>query len=246
MPYADNLYSADDSDVESFSNELSPTDGYFSTRDHPQDVMVPDPSLETGPNTGDGKAQEAREDAAGSSENHAASRPASPELPASSPLGVAASTSSTHYSPSSPTAYTPRSPTSSHRRQDDLYSETSPLLHSTAPPPAYSAAISQPALQYFNTTYSTISARQLESGIREPESMRGPHDFNERSLLWMKQVKRPRRWTLFKNILLVALVLGLAVGFIIATVKSGESVSSYICIASVSMLLIKNYVVFDE
>jgi hypothetical protein len=245
MPYADNLYSADDSDVESFSNELSPTDGYFSNRNHPQDVMVPDPSIETGPNTADAKAREAREEAAASSENQAASRRASSELPASSPLRVAAPTSSNH-SPSSPTAYTPRSPTSSHSRQDDLYSETSPLLHSTAPPPAYSTATSQPELQHFNTNYSTISARQLESGTRGPESMGGPHDFNERSPLWVKQVKRLPRWRLFRNILLVTLVLGLAVGFIIAAVRSGESVSSYFCIASGSLLLKKSYVVFDE
>jgi hypothetical protein len=245
MPYADNLYSTGDSDVESFSNELSPSDGYFSNRDHPQDVMVPDPSLETGPNTADVKAREVREEAAASSENLAASRPASSELPASSPLRVAAPTSS-NYSLSSPTAYIPRSPTSPHRHQDDLYSETLPLLHSTPPPPAYSAATSQPELQHFHTNYSTISARQLESGTREPESMGDPHDFNERSPLWVKQVKRLHRWRLFRNILLVALVLGLAVGFIIAAVKSGESVSSYFCIASVSLLLIKSYVVFDE
>jgi hypothetical protein len=246
MPYADNLYSADDSDVESFSNELSPTDGYFANRDHPQDVLVPDPSLETGPNTAESKAREAREVAAASSENHTASRSASPEVPASSLLHVAAPASFTIYSPSSTTAYTPRSPTSSHRREDDLYSETSPLLHTTAPPPAYSAATSQPALQHFNRNYTTISAHQLESGLREPESMGGPHDFNERSPLWMKQVKKLPRWRIFRSVLLVTLVLGLAIGFIVAAVKSGEPVSSYFCIASVSLLLIKNYVALDE
>jgi hypothetical protein len=208
--------------------------------------MVPDPSLETGPSTADSKAREAREEAAASSENHSASRPASSEGPASSPLRVAARASSTNYSHSSPTAYTPRPPTSSTRRQDELYSESSPLLHSIAPPPTYSAATSQSTIQHFNRNYSTISAHQLESGIREPESMGGPHDFNERSPLWMKQVKKLPRWRLFRNILLVALVLGLAVGFIVAAVKSGKSVSSYFCIASVSLLLIKNYVVFDE
>lgn len=246
MPYADNLYSADDSDVESFSNELSPTDGYFSNRDHPQDVMVPDPSLETGPNTAESKAREAREESATSSENHPTSRSASPEVPASSLLRVAAPASPTIFNPSSPTAYTPRSPTSSHRREDDLYSESSPLLHTAAPPPAYSAATSQPTLQHFNRNYSTISAHQLESGLHEPESMGGRHDFNERSPLWVKQVKKLPHWRIFRNVLLVALVLGLAVGFIVAAAKSGESVSSYFCIASVSLLLIKNYVALDE
>jgi hypothetical protein len=246
MPYADNLYSADDSDVESFSNELSPTDGYFASRDHPQDVMVPDPSLGTGPSMAESKAREAGEEAIASPENLAAGTSASPGVSASSPFRVAAPAPSTIYSPSTHTAYTPHSPASSHRREDDLYSETSPLLHTVAPPPAYSAATSQPTLQHFNRNYSTISAHQPESGLHEPESMGGPHDFNERYPLWVKQAKKMSRWRIFRNVLLVALVLGLAVGFIITAVKSGESVSSYFCIASVSLLLIKNYVALDE
>jgi hypothetical protein len=76
--------------------------------------------------------------------------------------------------------------------------------------------------------------------------MGSPNDFNERSPLWMKRVKRFPRWRLFRNILLITLVLGLAVGFIVSAIKSGESVSSYFCIASVSVLLIKSYVVFDD
>jgi hypothetical protein len=228
MPYADNLYSADDSDVESFSDELSPTDGYFSNRDHPQDVMVPDPSLETDTNTAQSKAQEAGAEAAANSVSHITSRQASPELSASSPLRVSVPASSAIYSPSTPTAYTTRSLTSSHRRQDDLYSETPPLLHSLAPPPAYSAA----TLEGFNRNYNTVPTHQLEEGIRELESMGRPNDFNERSPLWMKQVKRLPPWRLLlKNILLVALVLILAVGFIIAAVQSSTSVSSYFRIA---------------
>jgi len=246
MSHADNLYSADDSDVESFSNELSPTDGYFSSRDYTQDVMVPDPSLEIGPSTAKSKAREAREVAIASSENLAAGTSASPGVSASSPLRVAAPAPSTIYSSSTHTAYTPRSSASSHRREDDLYSETSPLLHTVAPPPAYSAATPQPTLQHFNENYNTIPAHQLESGPREPESMGGPHDFNERYPLWMKQVKKGSRWRICRNVLLVTLVLGLAVGFIVAAVKSGESVSSYFCIASVSLLLIRNYVALDE
>jgi hypothetical protein len=227
MPYADNLYSADDSDVESFSDELSPTDGYFSSRDHPQDEMVPDPSLETATDTAQSKTHEARAEAAANSESHTTSRPASPMVSASSPLRVSAAASSTIYNSSSPTAYTPHSPRSPHRRQDDLYSETSPLLHPIAPPPAYSAAI----LQDFNRNYSSAPPHQLEEGIREPESMGRPNDFNERSPLWVRQVKKLPPWRLLlKNILLIALVLFLAVGILIAAFQSSAFVSLCFCI----------------
>jgi hypothetical protein len=76
--------------------------------------------------------------------------------------------------------------------------------------------------------------------------MGGPDDFNERSPLWMRQAKKLPRWTAVRNILLVSLVLGLALGFIITAVKTGGSVSTYFCIASVSLLLIKKYMGFDE
>src|SRR4051812_5721699 len=47
LPYSDNLYSAnDESDAESFSDELSPADGYFNRRDMPTNELVPDPSQE--------------------------------------------------------------------------------------------------------------------------------------------------------------------------------------------------------
>lgn len=230
MPYADNLYSADDSNVESFSEELSPTDGYFSNRDHPQDVMVPDPSLEAATSTAESKAYEARAEAAA---NSGTRKPASPEVPASSPLRTPAAVSSTFYSPSSPNAYTPRSPTFSQRRQDDLYSVTLPLLHSIVPPPAYSAA----NLQDFNRNYSTIPTRRLEEGIPEPESMGRPNDFNERSPLWMKQVKKLPPWRiLLRNILLVALVIVLAACFIALAASSATPVSSYFCVACVLLL----------
>ena len=57
MPYADNLYSADESDAESFSNELSPTDGYFSNREQSRNVVVLDPSLEGQASTAGSKAR---------------------------------------------------------------------------------------------------------------------------------------------------------------------------------------------
>ena len=58
MPTESGLY--EDSDNDSLSNDLSPTDGYFNQRpSHPQDVLVPDPSQDTGELS---KAREAQEE----------------------------------------------------------------------------------------------------------------------------------------------------------------------------------------
>lgn len=248
MPYADNLYSAEDSDAESFSDELSPTDGYFTNREHPQDMMVPDPSLEvaTGVDSAASKEQEARAEAEANPENRATG--ASVELPIPSPSQMYTSPTSP-YTPSSPTSYTPVSPTASYRRHEPLATETSSLLHTRAPPPAYSpASPSSPSEPTRN--YSTISNRELEAGtlpIREPESMGDPEGVTERTPLWRKKVRQISPWRRFiTNCLLAALILAIASGFIVAAVKSGESVSSCFVIGSVSLLLIKSYVTYDK
>lgn len=249
-PYSDNLYSADDSDAESFSDELSPTDGYFMNREHPQDVMVPDPSLES--STAESKAQEAREEAQAVVRSRTVQSSVTPTISTStSSQAYTPAASSAAYTPSSPTSYAPLSPTSSHRRHDELYSETTSLLHG-APPPAYSAAASSTTSQHsrqFSRNYSTISNEQLEEGLaqhHEPESMGEPVDFNDRLPLWMTQIKKYRTRDFLKNALLVLLVLSIGTGFLITAVKSGQSVSSLFCIASVTLLLIKNYTFFDE
>ncbi|KAH8661616.1 hypothetical protein BGZ60DRAFT_380915 [Tricladium varicosporioides] len=46
MPLSDNLYSAEDSDAESFSDELSPSDGYFNSGDASPRGMVQDPTFD--------------------------------------------------------------------------------------------------------------------------------------------------------------------------------------------------------
>jgi len=222
MPSADNLYSADDSDIESFGQELSPIDGYFINRDHPQNEMVSDPSLDSQ----NLKAQEARAEAQANSQSHIASSSAPHEEPESSPLFVSTGVNLSTYIPTSPTTYTPHSPTSSHRRQGDLYSETSPLLHFAAPPPAYSAETSQPASQNFNSHYNTVSTQQFEEGIREPESMCRPDDYDRRTPLWTRRVRKiPWRYY-FRNTLLIALVLSIAIGLIVAATRSSKFVSS--------------------
>ena len=65
MPTGSGLY--DDSDNDSLSNELGPTDGYFNQRPaHPQDVLVPDPSQGTDEPS---KAREAQEERNANSTN---------------------------------------------------------------------------------------------------------------------------------------------------------------------------------
>jgi len=262
MPYADNLYSADDSDVESnaesFSDELSPSDGYFNGHSASlQNVMVPDPSLAAG-STAESKAQEARAEAEANTDPQSPPSPtvASPRHPPSS-LHRSLTPATSHQSnPTSPTSRSISSPTFSHRRNDDLYSENTPLLHSPhplAPPPTYTAATSgphsPPLSQTFNRNYRTISDHQLEEGrapSREPESMGRPMDFDEREPLWPKPlIVSPPAWAKLRNLLIILLVLGLGIGFIVTAVKSGESVSTYFCIASVTALLVKNYVSFE-
>jgi hypothetical protein len=242
MPYSDNLYSADDSDTESFSDELSPTDGYFMQRDHPQGVMVPDPSLEPMPGMAESKAQEAGEEAEAVARSHTVRPPVSPIIATSTssqPYTPAASSAA--YTPSSPTSYVPLSPASSHRRHDDFYSETTSLLH-PAPPPTYSAATSSTTSQtsrQFSRNYRTVSNEQLEEGLvqnQEPESMGGPASLSDRHPVWMTRVKKYRTWDFVRNALLILLVLGIGAGFLITAMRAGQSVSSFFCIASVTVL----------
>lgn len=232
MPHSDNLHSADDSDTESFSDELSPTDGYFSNRAHPQDVMVPDPTV-GGCNA---KAQEATAETQANSQSHFPNSHVRPLSPTSS-LPVPSGADSSTYTPASPSTYTPRTLASPFPRQEDLYSEASPLLHPSAPPPAYSAATLHSGDQHINRNYSTIFAQQLEEGNREPESMGQPNEYNERTPLWMRRTRRLPEWLSLKRSILVILVLGLAMGFIAIAAKSGKSVSLniYIMLQSLSL-----------
>lgn len=220
MPRSDNLYSADDSDAESFSDELSPTDGYFTNRAHPQDVMVRDPTTESR----NSKAEEARAEAQADSESHFSNSQVRPVSTTSS-LQVSTGTHPSTYTPTSPTTYTPRTLMSSFPRQEDLYSEASPLLHPPAPPPAYSAATPQSGDQHITPNYSTVSARLLEEGSREPESMGQPSEHDERTPLWTTKTRRLPEWLSLRRSLLIFLIVGLAVGFIAIAVKSGRSVS---------------------
>jgi hypothetical protein len=244
-PYSDNLYSADDSDVESFSDELSPSDGYFGGRQHPQEMMIPDPSLQQDASTAEAKAQEAREEAEANLSRQNGENSTS-ELPGSSgfnhqrsgPSPTANESPSRPYQLSSPPSHSPISPVSSHRRYDSLYTTSSALLVHGAPPPAYSEAITPtgptaPAAQS-TTNYNTISNNNLEAGTNpshEPESMGGPPEVNETTPLWRRRTKKlSRSRKCIKILLFVALVLASFITAIVTVVKFAKHVSSHFII----------------
>ena len=203
MPRSDNLYSAD-SDTESFTNELSPTDGYF-TRGMPADVLVPDPTpdldrkttedkvLIPGPGRGLGRA--APSNASASARNtrsagslaqlypshatHASPRPAD-DTPLPTPTTMydtsAPISPLRSTTPFSPRLNTPSSPRSPRQSITTHSSEHTPLMG--APPPAYSASpidnTRQP-LQH-NRSYHTFEQNLPEqhSQTQRPESMGRP------------------------------------------------------------------------
>lgn len=180
-PRSDNLYSAEDSeasDHESFSEELSPSDGYFNRGNVPNN-LVQDPSISK-----DDKAEDktlippssVRSRTGGSSRTSLHSI-----LPRSLPSHNYASHRSDNASSRgshtrSGSSYTPTSPVSS-RRVDEMFSERSALIH--GPPPAYSPSpdVPQSPRDIEGRSYSTFPEHHLERGFlpsREPESMGGP------------------------------------------------------------------------
>jgi hypothetical protein len=236
MPYTGSLYSADDSDIESFSDELSPTDGYFTRRDHPQEVMIQDPSLEANQSTSQWKADGARGESEANPDSYGV---ASSQLPRSSPSPIFTSlTTSTAFTPVFPTANIVRSSTIPRSQRENLYSETSALFYHTAPPaysPATSQARTQPLVQNVDVlNYSTFPVHQLE---HQPESMSQPGAFNGQSPLGLKQFRNVSRLQQCKKLLLIVLVLSLAVGILIIAVKPSENVSSYFlhCISELAL-----------
>lgn len=193
-PYpSDNLYSADDdtlSDTESFSEELSPTDGYFQRPEmssHSQ--LVPDPTIDYGP-------AEAKTLIDPPSSQGTGSR-IHPSLPSRS------MPSSLSDVPSSPSPrhieeYAPVSPTSHRlsRGRGASIVEQEPLLYQ--PPPAYSESPPSSFRSLPNgESYDTFS-RQLALPLqrREPESMGGPLEeppSEDTPLIALKKKFTPRR-----------------------------------------------------
>lgn len=189
MSSSTNLYSADDSDRDSFSDELTPTDGYFNRGQRVSpNRTVQDPSVDSKPepktlispphlrSTGGASGS-----SLGSSDFHPSSPPARRALSPPSIDTRISSSSNVPYSLPSSGASTPT---------QNMYSEESPLV--SGPPPAYSPNPTSPSVprQVIEHRYSTFP--QEEGGFtpaRAPESMGQPVDnVNERS----PAVKQPR------------------------------------------------------
>ncbi|KAH8590905.1 hypothetical protein B0O99DRAFT_744962 [Bisporella sp. PMI_857] len=211
MPHSDNLYTADseaDADAESFTDELSPTDGYFNPRSIPE-TLVPDPTpnldrkttedkvLIPGPGRGLGRDTPA---SVGGSTRTAASAPqahqphtstintyASPQRSDDTPLPTPLAMFDTT-APISPlrntTPFSPRSNASSSLRSPhrSALSENTPLMG--APPPAYSASAttSAPSPPQNDRAYNTFEQTGAEQGYyppQQPESMGQPEYVRE-------------------------------------------------------------------
>lgn len=172
MPPSDNLYTAEDSDGRSFSDELTPTDGYFNGGNRPSQ-MVQDPSIDTKPEpkTLIAPPQSSRTGETSRSSLHPSlpHSPSSPHYAAPPPtpqLQINASSSRVPYNPPSPSAPSPT---------DSMFSESNPLAN--GPPPAYSPSPAPPELLQdpVGRRYNTIP--EEEQGFlrpREPQSMGGP------------------------------------------------------------------------
>jgi hypothetical protein len=236
MPYSDNLYSAptDNSDAESFSDELSPTDGYFR-REVPSGAMVPDPSQASR----DNKSVEDKvliptyRPGASTNSGEASGTTNSPTLAqlhphtshhyASPTTNTASNPAPIRSPPSSSASNTPSSPRSS-RRTDPLHPSLAPVMG--VPPPAYSPSpISPQAPQ--GRSYNTFDRQQPQQEhqqqqgehledhrlSRDPESMGRPYgagssneDPHESTPLYARVERNPRRRVIFQKILFVALV----------------------------------------
>ncbi|KAE8448287.1 hypothetical protein EG329_009718 [Mollisiaceae sp. DMI_Dod_QoI] len=214
MPFSDNLYSAEDSDHESFSEELSPSDGYFN-RGHVPANVVQDPSLSK-----DDKAEDktlipppsAQSRTGGSSRTSLHS-----VLPRSLPSHNYASRRNDNAS-NPPSSYNPTSPVSP-GRADGMPSERSTLIH--GPPPAYSASpeVPLPPQEQEGRSYSTFPEQQLERGYlpdREPESMGGPTEEEPNESTPLSSEPKPERVSIFRRIITKILLAALFVAVVIS------------------------------
>lgn len=218
MPLSDNLYSAEDSDAESFSDELSPSDGYFNSGDASPRGMVQDPTFDDDKKPEDKTlipTPTASQASTGRS-SRMANYPSLPQLTSSSNY---ASGPSSEGSPSSPN--TIRSHISHGTpRADRIFSEHAPLMND-APPPAYTpnpSSSSGTQARQDGAVYSAFPEYHLERGFlapqREPQSMGGPVDRpidepSETTPLADGNRRRPLRYRrVLRRVLFIAVVFG--------------------------------------
>jgi hypothetical protein len=209
MPFSDNLYSLDDdSDGDSFSEELSPTDGFMHQTEIPTNTLVQDPTI------GRDTKAEAKVLIPTPVPQSRTGRTSRSGPSQSVPPHPYASVRSSDRSSSSPISYTPVSPTSP-RRREELFTEQTPLMN--GPPPAYSAS-PEPSTSETSENerrYSTFPEHHLERGFlprSEPESMGIPTDISDETTPLSeerprRQKRYHRRQKFIKKFLFIALVL---------------------------------------
>lgn len=234
MPRLDNLYSADDSDHESFSEELSPSDGFNSRNNVPINV-VSDPSM---------RKEDKPEDKTLIPPPNAQNRTGSssrisnhPAQPRSLPLHNYASLRGDNAS-RSPSSYTPTSPVSS-RPNNEMFNEQSNLVN--GPPPAYSPTEDTPQSpqsphEAEPRRYSTFLENQLERGYlpgREPQSMGAPEQVPDETTPLSREPKPIRASIcrrITKKVLFVALFI--VVVITLTTAMFSKSVSTKLSLAT--------------
>ena len=210
MPSSTGLY--DNSDNNSLSDELSPTDGYFNGRDHPQDVLIPDPSQASSESD---KAREAREDA---------------ETSRASDASAARRRDSSQHSPRSIPSRGRFNPVF----EDEAHTETTPLLRPAPPaysPPASGSTFGTPG---YRSSASGNDNRSSIHNMGRPQIFLpndGPQDLGGDPLLggrwrrdgegWMSQW-----WKWITNIIragtkyiVIAIALVIGIGFILSAVR---------------------------
>ncbi|TGO14762.1 hypothetical protein BPAE_0619g00030 [Botrytis paeoniae] len=205
MSYSDDLVNSGNSSGNSWkeddSDELSPTDGYFSSNQIPQN-MIPDPTLSQ--EEDNSNAQDAKGDF-----------PRDGDIPSTVQMSShtnASSHATQHHRHSQ--APSDSLHASSYRRGENSFPEHQPL--SERPRPAYIAsAASSPVSaqgQHTSTHYNTFSQHRLEEGLpREPQSMGGLADnpeIDERTPLWLDRT--PKKTYFRREIITKAPGLGLA------------------------------------
>ena len=205
-----------DSDTESFSNELSPTDGYFNSRqNNPPDILVPDPSQNTD------KAAEAEEEttqARRASESSSTQQRQSHHIPQ-------LSYSNRRYNPD--------------LEEEEEQSENTSLIPQSAPP-TYSAAISGSSQQppvangEFNPggnsrNYGTID-RVGGLSDEQPEASDGhslPENLESKS--WKKQLKRYRCASIKKIALLILAIAMIVIAIALIVEAATHIGEKHVC-----------------
>jgi hypothetical protein len=245
MPPSDNLYSAGDSDGESFSEELTPTDGYFHRGEISPSTMVNDPQ------TQDDKKPEPKmlipiPNARGTPRpSTAANHPALAQpAPSASSAGILRDGNSTS-TPSHTQSRVPQNPL-------EQYTEPQQATMS-GPPPAYTPNPTNPletptSSRYMPSNassrppqepqsprrYSTFAEQpHLERGFlfppRQPESMGEvtEDDSDERTPLTVggEGNGRTYRRTVLKRIFLCGVVFTALIGLLVTLLRSKTNVS---------------------